>query len=74
MTPTSDDPNLASVGPPLIFEPENWNAVQTVTVVAAHDDDAYDEHVTINHAVSGYDEVTTAAAVESRSPTTTRPV
>ena len=28
VTPTSDDPNLASVGPPLIFEPENWNAVQ----------------------------------------------
>ena len=38
--------------------------MQTVPVAAAHDDDAYDERVTINHAVSGYDGVTTAEAVE----------
>ena len=64
VTPASDDPNVASAGPPLVFEPESWNAVRSVPVAAAHDDDAYDERVTINHAVSGYDDVKTAAAVE----------
>ena len=64
VTPASDDPDVANAGPPLVFEPENWNAVRTVPVAAAHDDDAYDERVTINHAVSGYDEVKTAEAVE----------
>ena len=37
----------------LTFTPENWNAVQEVTVSAAEDDDAADGAATIEHAASG---------------------
>ena len=40
----------------LTFTAENWNQAQTVTVTAAHDDDAVaDDPVTIRHAVNGGD-------------------
>ena len=50
----------------LTFTADNWNTPQTVTVTAAHDDDAVvDDLVTVTHAVSGGDyEGVTAASVE----------
>ena len=49
----------------LTFTADNWNQTQTVTVTAAHDDDAIDEPVTLTHIVSGGDyEDVTAADVE----------
>ena len=50
----------------LTFTTENWNTPQTVTVTAAHDDDAVaDEPVGLTHTVSGGDyEDVTAANVE----------
>ena len=60
----------------LTFTAENWNQAQTVTVTAAHDDDAVaDAPVTIRHAVSGgnYDAVTAASVevtiIEDDAPT-----
>ena len=37
----------------LTFTPANWRTAQTVTVSAAHDDDAVDDTVTLEHAVAG---------------------
>ena len=50
----------------LSFTAANWNTPQTVTVTAAHDDDAVaDEPVVLTHTVSGGDyENVTAAQVE----------
>ena len=50
----------------LTFTADNWNTPQTVTVTAAHDDDAIDDDpVMLTHAVSGGDyEGVTAADVE----------
>ena len=50
----------------LTFTADNWNTPQTVTVTAAHDDDAVaDEPVGLTHTVSGGDyEDVTAANVE----------
>ena len=50
----------------LTFTADNWNTPQTVTVTAAHDDDAVtDDPVTLTHIVSGGDyEDVTAADVE----------
>ncbi len=43
----------------LTFTTSNWNTAQTVTVTAAHDDNAVDEDVTLTHraAGGGYDNV-----------------
>ena len=65
ITSTSSDEDIATVRPAtLTFTPDNWNTPQTITVVAKHDDDAYDASTTITHAIAGYDHVTTAAAVQ----------
>ena len=64
ITPTSGDEDVATVSPvTLTFTPDNWNTPQTITLAATHDDDAYDESVTISHAIAGYDDVITADAV-----------
>ena len=64
VTPTSSNASAAPASAPLTFDASNWNIAQTVVVAAAHDDDAYDERLTIRHTVSGYDQVNRAAAVE----------
>ena len=47
----------------LIFTADNWNTPQTVTVTAAHDDDAVaDDSVGLTHTVSGGDYESLAAA------------
>ena len=47
----------------LIFTTDNWNTSQTVTVTAAHDDDAVaDDSVVLTHTVSGGDYEGLAAA------------
>ena len=61
-----EDAEVAVDETTLTFTADNWNTPQTVTVTAAHDDDAVDdEPVTLTHAVSGGDyEGVTAASVE----------
>ena len=69
ITPTSGDAGVATVQPAtLTFAPDNWNTLQTITVAATHDDDAYDERATITHDVNGYDHVTTADNVQVSIP------
>ena len=61
-----EDTEVAVDETELTFTAENWKTPQTVTVTAAHDDDAVaDDPVTIRHAVSGgnYDAVTAALAL-----------
>ncbi|MCY4667906.1 MAG: hypothetical protein OXC29_07950, partial [Rhodococcus sp.] len=56
-----EDAEVAVDETALTFTAENWNQAQTVTVTAAHDDDAVaDPVVVLTHAVSGgdYDTVT----------------
>ena len=47
----------------LTFSASNYNTAQTVTVLAAEDDDADQDAATLRHAVSGYGTVTTADPV-----------
>ena len=49
----------------LTFTAANWNAVQTVTVTAADDDDASDESVTVDLAATGgdYADLTSSVSV-----------
>ncbi len=63
VTPASGDTAVATVVGALTFTAANWNTAQTVSVVAAEDDDGDDATATITHAVSGYGSVTTAAEV-----------
>ena len=64
ITPTGDDSGALIVAPAsLTFTPSNWNTARMVSVTGVQDADANDETVTISHRVSGYDTVTTAAAV-----------
>ncbi len=37
----------------LVFTMDNWNTAQTVTVAAAHDDDATDDTATLTHTAAG---------------------
>ena len=60
VTPTSNNADVTFAPATLAFTSTNWNAPQTVTVSAAHDDDAADESATLTHAVSGYGDVTAA--------------
>ena len=61
---TSGDSGAVSISPPsLTFTTTNWDTAQTVTVTGVQDADAIDETVTISHSVSGYGDLTTAAAV-----------
>ena len=60
-TPPSNNADVTFAPATLAFTSANWKVSQTVTVTAAHDDDAADESVTVTHAVSGYGNVTAAA-------------
>ena len=60
VTPTSNNADVTFAPATLAFTSANWNAPQTVTVSAAHDEDAADESATLTHAVSGYGDVTAA--------------
>ena len=52
ITPTSDNPDTATVTPAsLVFTSGDWNVARTVTVGGVEDDDAVDEPVVISHAV-----------------------
>ena len=69
ITPTSGDEGIATLSPATLrFAPDNWNTPQTITLAATHDDDAYDESVTITQAIAGYDDVTIAATVQVSVP------
>ena len=64
ITPSSDNGDV-TVDESLSFHGDNWHIPQTVTVSAAHDDDAIDDTATITHTVeasegSGYGNVTAA--------------
>ena len=56
----SIDPTL------LVFNTNSWNMMQTVTVSAASDASIDNETATLNHSVTGYGLVTTAAEVTVR--------
>ncbi len=55
IAPSSDNGDVTTQPASLTFTPDNWQTAQTVTVRAAHDDDAADDAATISHAVSGAD-------------------
>ena len=61
ITPSSSNTDVTVSPPSLNFDANNWDIPQTVTVSAAHDDDAIDDTATIIHAVSGYGTVTAAS-------------
>ena len=64
ITPASGESGALTVSPArLIFTTANWNTAQTVRVTAVEDDDTNNATLTVSHGVSGYGEVTTAAAV-----------
>ena len=62
-----DNADIAVDQTALTFTTDNWNTPQTVTVTAAHDDDAVaDDPVVLTHTVRGGDyEGVTAASVEA---------
>ncbi|MBF2761471.1 MAG: hypothetical protein ISN28_14640 [Ectothiorhodospiraceae bacterium AqS1] len=63
---TKTNPDIAlSPATPLAFTASNWNAAQTVTVKALHDDDTEDDSDTITVTASGgnYDEVTAGKSI-----------
>ena len=63
VTPDSSDPGAVSFSPAsLVFTPGDYRP-RTVTVTAEQDPDANNESVTVSHAVSGYGDVSGAAAV-----------
>ena len=56
VTPSvSGSPDVTVSPSALTFTAETWNVAQTVTVSAAHDDDAANDAATISHAVAGGD-------------------
>ena len=58
-----DNMDITVAPTPLMFTADNWNTSQTVTVTAAHDDDAVaDDSVVLTHTVSGGDYKGLAAA------------
>ncbi len=64
VTPTSGDPDAATVSGALSFNSGNWNQPQQVTVTPVDDADSDDETLTISHAVTGYPGVASAPDVE----------
>ena len=56
ITASSDNGDVTTQPDSLTFNPDNWQNAQTVTVSAAHDDDAVDDTAAVSHAVSGADE------------------
>ncbi len=63
LTPGVPDGSAVTVSGALTFTVANWNAAQTVMVMAGDDADADDATVTVSHAVSVYGGATTAGAV-----------
>ena len=64
ISPSSGDSGAVSVEPAsLTFTTTNWDTAQTVSVTAVDDPDTASETVTVSHSVSGYDALTSAAAV-----------
>ncbi len=62
VTVTSGDTAAATVSPgELTFTTADWDTAQTVTVTAVEDDDAQDETVSLDHAVTGYAGVASAS-------------
>ena len=53
---SSDNGDVSAQPSSLTFTPGNWDTPQTVSVRAAHDDDAADDTATLSHAVRGADE------------------
>ena len=51
----SGSPGVTVTPSSLAFTAENWNQPQTVTVTAAHDDDAAEDVAELRHAASGAD-------------------
>ena len=66
VTPTSANPDAATVSGAMTFTTGNWNTAQSVTVSGVEENsaDAADESLLVTHAVSGYGSVTTAADVQ----------
>ena len=56
----SDNTEVTVSSASLTFTPDNWSTPQTITVVAAHDDDAVDDIVVLQHTAAGgdYDSLT----------------
>ncbi|MDD9856651.1 MAG: hypothetical protein OXU96_01165 [Gammaproteobacteria bacterium] len=52
ITPSSGSP-AATVSAALTFTPGSWNIAQTVSVTSQHDDNGFDETVTVSHTVAG---------------------
>ena len=65
VTPASNDPEVATVGGPLVFRPDNWDTPQRIAVTGVTDDDAVVESVTVTHVAAGgdYDGVTGADVI-----------
>ncbi len=67
ITASSDNGDVTAQPASLTFNPDNWQNAQTVTVSAAHDNDAVDDTAAVSHAVSGgnYDGVAAASVTVS---------
>ena len=63
ITPTSANPELVQVGNGVKFTSQNWSVPQNVAIRASEDQGNVNEHVTIQHAVSGYGSITLAPSV-----------
>ena len=63
VTPSSDNGDVTVSPSSLSFDADNWDEAQTVTVRAAHDDDAVGDSASVAHTVSGYGDVTDGGAV-----------
>ncbi len=62
VTVSSNNGDVSARPSSLTFTPGNWDTPQTVSVRAAHDDDAADDDATLSHAVRGADEYAGIAA------------
>ena len=64
VTPTAPEDSDVTLSEALTFTATDWDEPQTVTVAAAHDDDAANDTVTIGHAVAGADYGANSAAAD----------
>ena len=63
ITPSSMRPDLVEVEHGVIFTSDNWSVPQNITIRALEDRGHSNEHVSIRHAVSGYESIDTAPSV-----------
>ena len=61
--PGSEDLATDGDGTAMTFTPQNWNTEQTQTRLAAHDDDAMDDALSVLHLPNGYTGVTSAPSL-----------